>query len=143
MSDGESSIKLNTKECAHDGCTTPRGVSKAGHVYSYCDEHRRKYQREWARQQPKPPPVSKVSTEAQVAAGFVLEPHADGKTPQLLCIVNHANDTMTYMEVRVMSTCKTHIDKLMPGGWQALLAAQRAKGWNIVERGTPTARKAS
>ena len=78
-------------------------------------------------------------TAAQQAAGFQSAPPAAKATANTfkLCIIDYDADTMTFVEGKVTRRCKTDALKLLPGGWEILLAKHHDEGYVVVERGTP------
>lgn len=132
-----SVVETEVKVCSRDGCNEPRAVSSSGKVLTYCREHQREYWKNWNAKQPgdkgnqkrgpKPkPPEPRPLTEAQMVSSVFK-----------LCIIDYNQDTMTFVEGKVTRRCKTDALKLLPGGWEILLAKHQEDGYLIVERGTP------
>lgn len=126
----------DTTTCIEPGCNEPRAMMKSGKFYQRCEEHQKAYNAAKNRGSREKKGTQSL-TEAQKHAGFDRNPRKANKDSkvELVCIIDHNADTMTFMEVKITLQCKSDALNMLPLSWRGVTESIAAKGYKIVERG--------
>lgn len=91
---------------------------------------------ECAATQPAPQPRQLSAAQKHVGMDSDPEKRVKSKQPIRLCIVDHKDDVMLFIEGVVTLRTKTHADKLLPGGFDLLLDKHTEDGYEVYQRGS-------